>query len=131
MAYMNEYKHNICYESNSLINLKARALDDDDDLLEKMRTEKYSSANVFPIQTEGGRKGQFVAIRDEKGNIVVDPASLITKDPFFIDYNIYRHFKNLTDGGRIPHVAKRFTKREREEMRILFGKHEPVCDMLP
>lgn len=33
--------------------------------------------------------------------------------------------------GKAPHQAKRITKKEREENRILFGKHEPVCDLLP
>lgn len=103
MAYMNEYKHNICYDSGGLINLKPRAQKDDDDILEKMRSEKYCSANVFPMATEGERKGKFKAIKDEKGNIVVDPASLITKDPFFIDYDIYKQFKLASAGSGVPH----------------------------
>ena len=30
MAYMNEYKHHICYDSTGLINLNARYVEEDD-----------------------------------------------------------------------------------------------------
>lgn len=39
MAYMNEYKLNITYDSSGLINLNAK--ESEDDVLEKIRTEKY------------------------------------------------------------------------------------------
>lgn len=84
---------------------------------------------MFPLATEGERKGHFVPIRDEKGNIVVDPASLITKDPFFIDYNLYKRFKQLSAG--CPHIAQRITRKEKDDIRKLFAKHEPVDGIGP
>ena len=51
---------------------------------------------------------------DSKGNIVVDPASLITKDPFFIDYNLYKRFKLMCQKGKVAHKEMRITKEERE-----------------
>ena len=127
---MNEYKSTICYDSSGLINLNPRQYLEDD-VIQQMQSEKYTSATVFPKTTSGPNKGKFIPILDHKGNIVVDPASLITKDPFFIDYNLYKRFKLLSQKGKLAHREMRITKSDREEIKKLFAKHKPVCDMEP
>jgi len=127
LGYINEYKASICYDTSGLINLNSQKYDEND-ILEQQRTEKYSSANIFPLQEDGPEKGKFTPIRDERGNIVVDPASLVSKDPFFIDYHLYNRFKKLAESGKLMQQPTMRSKKKRAEIKKLFGYHEPAYD---
>ena len=75
-------------------------------------------------------KGKLIPAKDERGNIVVDPTTLVTKDPFFIDYHLYNKFKKMVQEGQVQKV-KVFSKEEKAQIRRLFGHHEPVCNAEP
>ena len=43
--------------------------------VDRVRNEKYSAANLFPVEMDGPKKGKLIPPRDEKGNIIVDPTA--------------------------------------------------------
>lgn len=89
MKYLNEYKQNICYEGSNLINTNPPKHYNENDYLEIKKAEEYSFAKMFPVETSGPNKGHIIRMRDERGNLVVDPTADVKKDPFFIDYMLY------------------------------------------
>ena len=101
MDYLNQYRESICYDNSGLINLNMRRANDAEDFLERQKQEKYSSENVFPTYKDGPQKGKIIHVHDDKGNIVIDPTSLVRKDPFLIDFHLYSRYKKMAEKGRI------------------------------
>ena len=45
---------------------------------------------IWPMHTEGRKKGQPKAVRDSRGNVVVDPAGNIMRSKYLLDFKIYK-----------------------------------------
>ena len=50
----------------------------------------YKAENLFPLETEGPHKGQYIPRKDSRGNVIIDPTTLIKSTSFAIDYNVYK-----------------------------------------
>ena len=70
--------------------------------------------------------------RDERGNIIVDPTANISKEPLFIDYDLYSRYKKMAQKGKVVNVKTTgFTRSEKDKIRKLFAPHEPLCSNEP
>ena len=102
MRYLNQYKENICYDSQGIVAMiKHMGQPKDEVEAEEMDEllEAYSSQNLFPRETEGPKAGKLIPWKDIRGNVVVDPTANIKQAPFIIDYNAYKKYKALQNSS--------------------------------
>ena len=81
----------------------------------------YKAENLFPVETDGPNKGQFIPRKDERGNVIIDPSILIKSSSFAIDYDV---FKTCVDMNKsFDRMAKdiAFSTQELEVIAKLFA----------
>ena len=78
---------------------------------------------MFPIEESGPNKGKILPRRDERGNIIVDPTTLVQKDPLLIDYKLYSRLKDNAEKGKQLDLDPYISKKERLEMKHVFRPH--------
>ena len=70
-----------------------------DDWDEETR-QKYASENVFPIETSGPFKGKYKPKRDERGNVIVDPTSMVKENAFALDFIQFKRMWDEREAGK-------------------------------
>ena len=92
--YLNEYQQKICYDNAGFLpnekKLKKGELPRETTEEEDERRAIYKAENLFPLETEGPCKGQYVPRKDGRGNAIVDPTTLIQSQTFTIDYEVFK-----------------------------------------
>ena len=62
---------------------------------ENVAAAVYKAENLFPLETSGRYKGQYIPKKDARGNAIVDPTVLIENQSFIIDYNVWKECVEL------------------------------------
>ena len=81
----------------------------------------YKAENLFPLEKEGPHKGQYIPRKDERGNVIIDPTTLLKSSSFAIDYSVYKSCVDMNKS--FDKVAKdiAFSEQELEVIHKLFA----------
>ena len=56
---------------------------------------------------------------------MVDPTADVKKDPFFIDYILYKRIKYLAQHDKDFKFKQKLSKKEKEQIKLLFAPYTP------
>ena len=62
--------------------------------MKALEDEMISSSMLFPKETEGPRKGKIRSLKDSRGNVIVDPFTVIEKKGVSVDFETYFKMMN-------------------------------------
>lgn len=57
---------------------------------------------------------------------MVDPTADVKKDPFFIDYILYKRIKYLAQHDKDFKFKQKLSKKEKEQIKLLFAPYTPA-----
>ena len=89
MDYLQQYKQSICFDSQGVVPNKA-VKKTDEDLPSDFDDEDLKAEDIWKVEESGPNKGKLKAVKDFRGNVVVDPVGNIQKDQNLLDFNVYR-----------------------------------------
>ena len=126
MGYLEQYKDFICYESNGVLPRRKGRNEDEDPAVAMMA---LNVDDIWPVETEGPRKGLRKHTIDNRGKIVVDPVGNIKKEVYLLDYNMYHELATLKEkcqnaGDALDPIVlqkiEEFTQKEKKRIKALF-----------
>ena len=87
MTFLQNYQESISHEASGMLPNKNNRLDPD---VADQDEDTLTAEEIWPRVQSGPNKGQVIPRRDNRDNIVVDPAGNIIKESYLLDFNVYK-----------------------------------------